>query len=194
MLVEGHVQEAQGLRAVMQVLRRFAFTGGVALSCGLVTLAVGCGGEGDKKTAVKGEHHAGDGHKAGEAGHGHVEEGPHKGHLIELGKEEYHGEIVHDEAAHKITIYLLDGEAKKSIPITDKEVSINVVINGKPSQFKLPAAAQSGDPAGQASKFELVDHALCEALDDPKTKGRFNVTIGGKAYAGDIAHREEEKK
>lgn len=193
MLEEGKVHEVRGLRAVLRFLRRSALTGGVVLSCGVITLAVGCG-EGDKKTAAKGEHHAGDGHKAGEAGHGHAEEGPHKGHLIELGKEEYHGEILHDEAAHKITIYLLDKEAKKSVPIADKEVSINVVVDGKPSQFKLPAAAQSGDPAGQASKFELVDHALCEALDDPKAKGRFNVTIGGKAYSGDIEHHEEEKK
>lgn len=123
-----------------------------------------------------------------EEGHGHAEEGPHKGSLIELGKEEYHAELVHDDAAHKVTIYLLDGAAQKPVGSADKELVVNLVVAGKPQQFKLPAAPQEGDAAGQASRFEVVDEAFCEALDAEKTTGRLNVTIAGKTFSGDVAH------
>lgn len=167
---------------------------GALLILGL-TITTGCGSDTAKMSTEKAEHHEGDGHKAGEAGHAHAEEGPHKGQLIELGKEEYHGEMLHDDAAHKITIYLLDGGAKKSVPIAEKELTLNVVVDGKPSQFKLPAAPQSEDLAGQASRFELTDHALCEALDDPKCKARLNVTIASKQFSGEIGpHDHEEHK
>ncbi len=165
---------------------------GLVLGGMLVMLSLafttGCGGDAAKKTAEKSEHHEGDGHKAGEAGHAHAEEGPHKGHLIELGKEEYHAELTHDDATHKVTIYLLDGEVKKSVAIAEKELTINLVVNGKPIQFKLPAAPQSGDPAGQSSRFELSDKALCDGWDAPKSTGRLNVMIAGKQFSGEINH------
>jgi hypothetical protein len=163
---------------------------GVLLLLGL-TFAVGCG-DAPKKPTDKAGHHEGDGHKDGEAGHAHAEHGPHGGQLIELGKEEYHGELLHDDAAHKITIYLLDGAAKKSVAIADQELTLNIVVEGKPLQFKLQAAPQTDDPAGQSSRFELVDHALCEALDAPKSKGRLNVTIAGKPYSGEVGHEAHE--
>ena len=40
-------------------------------------------------------------------GHAHPSEGPHHGALIELGKEDYHAEIVHDEKTDTVTIYIL---------------------------------------------------------------------------------------
>ncbi len=43
--------------------------------------------------------------------HSHPTEGPHHGTLIELGKEEYHAELVHDDKM--VTIYILDSAAKK---------------------------------------------------------------------------------
>jgi hypothetical protein len=192
----------ENFRAVMLRTMRGCGVGGCGalLILGL-TITTGCGSDTAKKPAekpaAKAEHHEEDGHKTGEAGHkageaahAHAEEGPHKGHLIELGKEEYHGELLHDDAAHKITIYLLDGEAKKGIAIAEKELTLNVVVDGKPSQFKLPAVSQSDDLVGQSSRFELVDHNLCEALDNPKCKGRLNVTIAGKQFSGEVAHEE----
>jgi hypothetical protein len=173
----------------LRSMRRAALACGGAFLLAGITLTTGCGGDSPKKSA---EHHEGDGHKAGEEGHGHAEVGPHQGQLIELGKEEYHGEMLHDDAAHKITIYLLDGEAKQSVPIGDKELTLNLAVDGKPSQYKLPAVPQAGDPAGQTSRYELVDQALCDALDDPKCKGRFNVTIDGKPFSGEITHHDHD--
>ncbi|MGC3971942.1 MAG: hypothetical protein QM775_32740 [Pirellulales bacterium] len=129
--------------------------------------------------------------KAGHDDHGHPSEGPHHGQLIELGKEEYHAELIHDDATHKVTIYLLDGAAKKAVAIADKELTVNLVVAGKPQQFQLPAVAQPEDAAGQASRFELTSEPLCEALDEEKTTGRLNLTIAGKPYSGEIKHSDD---
>jgi hypothetical protein len=129
-----------------------------------------------------------------EAGHAHPDEGPHHGQLIELGNEEYHAEMIHDDATHKITFYLLDGSAKKSVAVEEKELLLNVVADGKPQQFKLPSVPQADDAAGKSSRFEITNETLCEALDDSKTTGRLNVTIAGKPFAGEISHGGHEHK
>jgi len=134
---------------------------------------------------------------AGADAHAHAEDGPHKGQLIELGAEEYHAELVHDDATHTITIYVLDKAAKDAVPIEATELPLNLVVAGSPAQFSLPAAPLPGEPAGKSSCFKLTDQKLCEAMDDPATKGRFNITIGGKPYTGNVEHHdhaEHDKK
>jgi len=124
--------------------------------------------------------------------HDHPTTGPHKGSLIELGNEEFHAELVHDDAAHKVTIYLLDGHAKGNATSTDPQVTLNFVVDGKPQQYFLPTAPQAGDAAGSSSRFELVDEALCTAIDAKNNQGRLNVTIGGKQFSGTIAAHDHE--
>lgn len=146
-----------------------------------LSMAAGCGSEPSKPTTTMPDtEHT--------LAAGHPEEGPHHGELIELGKEEYHAEMIHDDVAHKVTIYLLDFAAVHSVAIAERELTINVAVAGKPQQFKLLAVPQADDAAGQSSRFELTDQALCEALDDPKTTGRLNVPIAGKSYSGDLNH------
>ena len=79
--------------------------------------------------------------------HEHPSEGPHHGTLVELGKEEFHAEVVH--AADTITVYILDAHAEKSVPIDATEVTINVLHEGKPEQYKLPATPDANDGVGQ---------------------------------------------
>jgi hypothetical protein len=93
--------------------------------------------------------------------------GPHHGDLIDLGKGEYHAELTHDDATKTIIVYLLDQEAKESVPIADSEIVLNLVVEGKPLQVKLAAAAQSGDPQGQSSRFSVTDEQALEALEAP---------------------------
>lgn len=124
--------------------------------------------------------------------HAHPEEGPHHGHLIELGAEEYHAELTHDDATKTVTVYLLDSSAKKAVAIAETELVVNLVVDGAPRQAKLAAAPQEGDPAGQSSRFSLTDEKLLDALEAPKTTGRINVTIGGKPYTGQIEHHEHD--
>jgi hypothetical protein len=123
--------------------------------------------------------------------HDHPHEGPHGGELIEL--DDYHAEFVHDEATHKMTFYILDGEAKKSVPISASEITVNYVADGKQEQAKIPAAPQEGEKEGQSSRFELVNKELCDVIcEDPKAKPRLNVTINDKPYTGAIEHHDHD--
>lgn len=164
------------------------------LSCS--AFIAGCGeqhadkGAGTKKGSAPNAH-VGDEHKEAEGAH--PTEGPHHGHLIELGKEEYHAELTHDEAAKKVAIYILDSGAKKSVPVEAAELTLNLVIDGKPEQVKLAAEPQPNDPAGQASCFSIVDERVLEALEAPKTSGRLNISINGKAYVGSVEHHEHDE-
>jgi hypothetical protein len=154
----------------------------------ILAVAVGCNSKpGAGGGATTERHHEGDGHDhaAGE----HSETGPHGGHLIELGKEDYHAELIHDETAHVVTIYILDGKAKESVPISESEVTINAVAGGAPKQFKLAAVSQPGE-SPKASSFRLESEELCDALDAPNANGRLAVTISGKRFLGDIEHHD----
>lgn len=118
--------------------------------------------------------------------HAHAEHGPHDGHLIELGSGKYHAEMVHDDASGLVTIYLLGEDAKTAAPIAEESLIINAVVDGKPQSFTLAAKPLEGEPEGQTSRFELADPALLAATDDPKSKARFNVTIAGSPFVGEI--------
>ena len=118
--------------------------------------------------------------------HDHPSEGPHHGTLVELGKEEFHAEVVHD--GDTVTVYMLDAHAEKSVPIDAMEVTINVVHQGKPEQFKLPATPDANDGAGKSSCFALTDAKLASHMDDHVATPKLSVTISGKAYRGEIHH------
>lgn len=120
--------------------------------------------------------------------HQHSSVGPHGGDLIELGNEEYHAELVHDDASEQVTVYILDGRAKATVPIEQTALMLNLIVDGKPAQFKLQADPVSGDPAGRASRFSANDPQLCESLCAEGVKGRLNVQIDYRSYVGSIEH------
>lgn len=120
--------------------------------------------------------------------HAHPSEGPHHGELIELGNEEYHAELVHDEAAGTVTIYVLDATAVKQVPIEATEITINAKHDGTPQQFKLAASPDGSDPEGKSSRFVSNDHVLAELLHEEGADPRLVLTINGKSYRGEITH------
>ena len=175
-----------------------------AVMLGLSGLA-GCGGDkgGDYRTFDKGKDAAPD----AEHGHAHThdhghEQGPHKGELIELGEEEFHAEVVFDEASDKVVLYLLGPDAKAAVAIEAKELSLEMPGKDAPVTHALAAAPQDGDGEGKSSRFEINSKELIEAFhQDPKTVGKFKVSIGGKEFNGEIKHshddhdhKHEEKK
>lgn len=172
---------APGFQAVSNFRRR-DFVASLAVGLALLTFG-GC----YKPNEQAGKPGGSSAKPAHSHDHDHPSTGPHKGSLIELGDEEYHAELLHDDAAHKVTIYLLDSKATGKATSSEAKIALNFVVDGKPQQFMLPAAPQADDAAGAASKFELVDEALCTALDAPKNAGKLNVTIGGKQYTGALA-------
>jgi hypothetical protein len=159
---------------------------GLLLSIAAVALwaVAGCTNE---QPAAPPTSSASQGHdEQGHAEHGHGAEGPHHGHLIELGDEAYHGELLHDEQAGTITIYILDGPAKREVPVNEDAVVLNLLLDGSPRQVPLTARPTASDPAGQASRFELLDPEISEAIDQQQARARLRVTIGGKSYQGAI--------
>lgn len=129
-----------------------------------------------------------EGHDHAPGAHDHPTEGPHHGSLIELGAEEYHAEMVHDEKAGTITIYVLDSAAKKAVPIEASEITINLKHDGKGEQFKLAAKPDQGDAEGNSSRFVSTDKELGEDLHGEDAEATLVLSINGKSYRGKIAH------
>lgn len=121
------------------------------------------------------------------APHVHPTEGPHKGSLVELGAEEFHAEVTHDDKSATVTIYLLGPDAKTAVTSESKEVLVNVKLHGKPMQMKLKAMPMSGEKAGSSSRYGGVSKDLIHALDHADSVPHLRVTIAGKSYVGKIA-------
>lgn len=124
-------------------------------------------------------------------GHNHPSEGPHHGDLVELGNEEYHGEVVHNDDAGILEIYILDGSAIKQVAIDATELTINISHEGQPEQFTLTAKPDEGDEVGKSSRFVSDDKELMEHLDEEGTNPRMVVKINGKSYRGEITHSHD---
>ena len=123
--------------------------------------------------------------------HSHPSEGPHHGSLVELGNEEFHAEVVHDDKS--VTIYVLDSGATKAVPIDSKEIMINLLHDGMPEQFKLAAEPDTDDPSGTASRFTLVDAELAGHMDDEEAAPKLVLTINGTPYRGEIKHDHDHE-
>src|ERR1700728_4060240 len=86
-----------------------------------LALLVGC------NSAKDAYHEVPKGVRVKEQPHEH-EEGPHHGHLVELGEEEYHAEVAFDPKTATITIYTLDSTAKKPALTDAKELKLELAI------------------------------------------------------------------
>lgn len=153
---------------------------GIVLQLVILLVVAGCGSSSPPATVTTTQ--------ATPSEHGHPSEGPHGGGLIELGNNEYHGELVHDDAAGTVTIYLLDSAVKANVPIDAAEITINLKHEGQGKQFKLAASANEGDPAGKSSRFVSLDVELAKDLDREDAGAQLAVNINGKPYRGAIEH------
>jgi hypothetical protein len=124
-----------------------------------------------------------------EEAHSHAAEGPHGGHLIVLGDEQYHAELLHDEATHTVTVHLLDAAGENPVSADQPEVTLQVFQDGQFVDYTLQASASE---AG-ASEFTLVDEALCDVLlHAEEVRGRLQVTIDGKQLTGIVEHQAHD--
>jgi hypothetical protein len=121
--------------------------------------------------------------------HAHESGGPHGGAIIELG--EFHGELVHDDAAGTVTVYVLDGAAAENVPVDAKEAVINITREGLAKQFNLSASPVEGEPDGSSSRFVSSDAELAMELDNPGVAAVFVVSIKGQQHRGIVEHHHE---
>lgn len=160
------------------MLRYTAFT---LIALGTISLS-GCGAGSDPMPLAAAEHGDHD------HGHAHASQGPHGGSIIELGTEDFHAELVHDDEAGNVTIYFLDATAKAAAPIDAPEVNVNVRHDGEAQQFRLAALSAEEDPQGKSSRFVSTHKDLAGELDHDHAHGQLVVTINGKQYRGNIQH------
>lgn len=156
----------------------------------LAVWLVGCGGTTtpEKKTGgTSGEH---------DHDHDHAHAGPHGGHLIELGEEEYHGEWTHDEASGTVTVYILDGAAKKEVPIAAEKVVIELKQEDKVTPFELAAVNRTSGDMPTAFQFEISDKTFLGQLEVLSKAGGavLKVDINGKPFEGKITEEEHDHK
>jgi len=122
--------------------------------------------------------------------HDHAHHGPHHGHLMELGEEEYHVEWTHDESG-KVTFYILDSEAKKEVPIAADKIVIDVKIgDNEPQTYDLPAVNPTD---GKSATFEIKDKQLESVLEQTKSPGivlTLHANINGKQFDAPIKEHE----
>lgn len=112
---------------------------------------------------IKGEHS----HEHGEthetdAHHEHV--APHGGTLVVFGDEFAHIEFVLDQTTGELTGYVLDGEAEKSVRLSQKTIELKVHREDVESDFTLQLSAianvLTGETEGDTSQFEAQSDAL----------------------------------
>jgi hypothetical protein len=117
----------------------------------------------------------------------HSDTGPHGGHLIELGRNhEYHAELLEDDAAESVAVYILDSEMNE-LAVQQEAIGLTFVVEGHPTAFQL-AAVDNGQGSG-ASRFESSDKLLFELLEhSAELEGKIRVTIEGVPYVGGIHH------
>ncbi|MCO6044116.1 hypothetical protein NG895_09370 [Aeoliella sp. ICT_H6.2] len=125
--------------------------------------------------------------------HDHPTEGPHHGSLVELGNDEYHAEMLHNEDTGGVTIYILDSTAKKAVPIDAQKITVNLSHDGQAEQFALAADPDAGDPAGKASRFVSTDAELGEELDHDHADVQLVVSVAGKQFRGTLQHDHDHE-
>ena len=176
-------------------------------ACGLLAMClVGLASCGKSKTSAPagGQTAAGHAHDHGHThghDHGHSHHhghdhghGPHGGHIIELGSEDYHAELTHDEASHRVGVYLLGGDAATAAPIDAASLTIYVPADGEPAQYDMPAVPQPGEAAGQSSYFELASEPLHAVVSGQSQSAnvevRVSIMIDGMPHVGIIETEE----
>ena len=153
--------------------------------CFIACVLAGCGPT-DKKGTKEGgkvdEH----------AGHDHSAKGPHEGHLVELGNEEYHAEWGHDDESGKVTVWILDSKAKGNVPIAAESIVIKTKNKEETESFELPAVDRTTGEKPAAFKFEIVSKELVGKLETPKiTTPTIHVDVNGTPFVGKIEEHAE---
>ncbi len=113
---------------------------------------------------------------------------PHHGDLVALGDHQYHAEITWDEKNKTITVYVLDGEAAKAVPIAAKQLVLTI---GKDDakQHTLAAQPQDGDGKDMASRFQTTDKKLFDSFHGNKhTTGHIQLPIGTDTFPLSVTH------
>lgn len=129
-----------------------------------------------------GKHHQEQG-KAQEPRAHHEHMAPHGGTLVVFGDEFAHMEFVLDQTTGKLTGYVLDHEAEKSVRLSQRTVELKIHREDNRSDFTLQlsgiASVLTGETEGDTSQFEAQSDAL-------KGASKFHAEIVSIAIKGQM--------
>tara|TARA_R110002111_G_scaffold262875_1_gene342498 strand:+ start:41571 stop:42191 length:621 start_codon:yes stop_codon:yes gene_type:complete len=168
---------------------RFSQTFRVAV-CGLgLALFVGCSSKDDTR-----KFDAKDSEASVEAEHAHDhahEHGPNGGHLLEVGEEQYHLEVVFDDKARTLTAYVLGPDAKTAFPIAGEAIDFDLEIGDKEHEIPLAAKPLEGEKEGKSSRFVAEGKAIPDSIKaESDLYGHFHLDIGEDHFHVDLEHGE----
>jgi len=123
--------------------------------------------------------------------HAHDAHGPNNGDLLEIGRGEYHAELVVDEESNQVVVYLLDSTLKSYISIDSTYLVVNFKVGNKPVQVKMLPVPQDADTKHLSSRFSLISPELFAALHDSKSDAKLSLRIGKKSYVSKFAHNHD---
>lgn len=143
-----------------RVLRLLALA---AIAFALMLTGCGDGAGGDDHGhdhAHNGEHHHENEADVGADGHHH--EAPHGGALIAIGDHFAHVELVVEADAGRLSLYVLDGEARGGVRVAHESLNVHVSeIDGEATDLSLTlepiASSLTGETVGDTSHFQ-ADH------------------------------------
>ena len=125
-------------------------------------------------------------------GHAHSHEalGPHEGHVIELGDEEYHVEWLHDDESGLVTVYILDSAMKAEVPIEARTLTVEYTVGKEQHPHELTAVESEGSDGTKTARFEVTSKSLISAL---KMAGQgvdatIAIEIDGKPFTAKFEH------
>lgn len=115
------------------------------------------------------------GHSSGQSkAHSH---GPHGGHLLEVGDHVAHLEVIHDEEAGKLTVYVLGPDEKTPFPL-EQAPQLKLVTEQGPLVLDLEKVDQVG----------ATFSATADVMKGVEPEGRVSLTIEGKVYNPILEH------
>ena len=88
---------------------------------------------------------------------GHVHTAPHGGMLLEVGEHAYNLELLHDPAAGKLTVWVVDGHAENFVRLKAPTISLIASVAAEKHPLTLQAIANpaTGETLGDTSQFEV---------------------------------------
>lgn len=164
--------------------------------CGLgLAFFVGCSSNDETRT-----FDANDTDASAEAEHAHDHdhehehaEGPNGGHVLEVGEEQYHLEVVFDEKGRTLTAFVYGPDAKTAYPIEVETIDFDQEVDDKEHEIPLAAKPLDGEPKGKSSRFVAEGKAIPDSIKkESDLEGHFHLDIGDDHFHVDLEHGDHD--
>ncbi|QDT43270.1 hypothetical protein Pan241w_33700 [Gimesia alba] len=170
---------------------RFSQTFCVAVCSFGLALFVGCSSKDDTRTFDDKDSQASE---EAEHAHDHAHEhGPNGGHLLEVGEEQYHMEVVFDNGKRTLTAFILGPDAKTPFPIEGESIDFDLEVGDDEHEIPLAAKPLEGEKEGKSSRFVAEGKAIPDSIKaESDLNGHFHLDVGEDHFHVDLEHGDHD--